>query len=220
MQKLIVIEGACDGIGKTTQYNKLYEHLINDGEKVIKHHFPSYNTTQGLPVEKYLKGEYGSQDKLSPFFINRLYALDRAVTWYAKLKELYENGYNILLDRYTTSSLFYQSALMKTEEEKIAFINHVNFFEYEELAIKKPDQIIFLTAPYDLITKLRTTRENNDGIKNDIHESNKEFMKKVYDNAIFMANYLKWDIVECNNNNKMKNIDEIHDEVYRLIRKK
>ena len=33
--KLIVIEGAIDGIGKTTQYNMLYDRLTKDGEKMM-----------------------------------------------------------------------------------------------------------------------------------------------------------------------------------------
>ena len=41
--KIIVVEGACDGIGKSTQYSLLEKALINNGEKIIKHHFPSYN---------------------------------------------------------------------------------------------------------------------------------------------------------------------------------
>ena len=31
--KLIVVEGACDGIVKTTQFEKLKEHLQDDGKK-------------------------------------------------------------------------------------------------------------------------------------------------------------------------------------------
>ncbi|MEG2351265.1 MAG: hypothetical protein RSB54_01130 [Bacilli bacterium] len=48
--KLIVIEGACDGIGKTTQYEMLSKKLIEDGQTVITHHFPSYGTYLGVPV--------------------------------------------------------------------------------------------------------------------------------------------------------------------------
>ena len=50
MGKLVVIEGACDGIGKTTQFNLLKEHLKDDGKIVVNHHFPSYNTAQGTLV--------------------------------------------------------------------------------------------------------------------------------------------------------------------------
>ena len=56
--KLIVIEGACDGIGKTTQFNLLKYHLDNDGEKIFTHHFPSYGTEQALLIEKYLNYVY------------------------------------------------------------------------------------------------------------------------------------------------------------------
>ena len=83
--KIIVVEGSGDGIGKTTQYNILKEHLINDGYEVATHHFPTYNTYQGKPVEMYLKGIYGTAEEMSPYFINSLYALDRAITWQTEL---------------------------------------------------------------------------------------------------------------------------------------
>lgn len=49
MKKLIVIEGASDGIGKSTQYEMLQERMIKEGENVTTHHFPSYETYQGAP---------------------------------------------------------------------------------------------------------------------------------------------------------------------------
>ena len=55
--KLIVIEGACDGIGKSTQFALLKERLGDLGRKVVTHHFPSYNTPRAALVESYLKGE-------------------------------------------------------------------------------------------------------------------------------------------------------------------
>ena len=42
--KLFVVEGACDGIGKSTQYALLREKLEQNGEQVVTHHFPSYGT--------------------------------------------------------------------------------------------------------------------------------------------------------------------------------
>ena len=219
MGKLIVMEGACDGIGKTTQYELLKEHLINDGEKVISHHFPSYNTPQGALVEKYLNGDFGEPSKDSAYYIASLYAVDRAVTWNSKLKAQYDNGEIVLLDRYTTSTLIYQSSMIDDIDKKKEFIDFVIEHEYNKIGIKRPDKVIFLTAPFDLVTKLREGRKENEGLDNDIHESNKEFMKKVYDNALFVANYLSWNIVECNNGNEMKSKNDIHEEIYKLIMK-
>lgn len=218
--KLIVVEGACDGIGKTTQYNKLYQKLQNDGNDIFIHHFPSYGTYQGAPVENYLKGKYGQPDELSPYFINGLYAMDRGITWYTELKTLYEQGKIILLDRYTTSSLIYQSALINDINEKKKFVDYVIDFEYNRIGLQKPDNVIFLHAPFDLVTEIRKARKQNDGIENDIHEQNIDFMKKVYESAMFIADYLSWDQVKCNNGNKMRSIEDINEEVYTLVKRR
>ena len=66
----------------------------------------------------------------------------------------------------------------------------------------------------------RNERKKNDGIEDDIHEKDIEFMKKVYENAIFCAEYLGWDIVNCSDKEKMRSIEEIHEDVYKLVKKK
>ena len=217
--KLIVVEGACDGIGKTTQYKMLCDHFKEDGISVVNHHSPSYGTSEGALVERYLKGEFGEVSKLSPYFVNSLYAVDRAVTWNTNLGKLYDDENTIILDRYTTSSLIYQSALIDDIDEKKKFIDYVSDFEYNKIGIKKPDNVIFLSAPFELVTKLRMDRKENEGITSDIHESDLNFMKKVYDNALFVANYLSWNVIECSNNGGMRDILDIHNEIYRLVKK-
>ena len=67
---------------------------------------------------------------------------------------------------------------------------------------------------------MRNARKQNDGIVNDIHESNLDFMKKVYESAMFIADYLSWDRVQCNDGNKMRSIEDINEEVYRLVKKR
>lgn len=217
MDKLIVIEGASDGIGKSTQFELLKERL-SKSNRVISHHFPSHNEPQGLLVDEYLKGKFGDVKDLSPYFVNSLYAVDRGATWYLELKKEYGNGV-ILLDRYNTSSVIYQSALISDMDEKKKFIDYIIDFEYEKIGIPKPDKVIFLTAPYDIIKEMRMKRKLLEGeaVAGDIHENDDEFLLKVYNNAIFVANYLGWDIVDCACDNKMKSIDEIHNEIYNLI---
>lgn len=215
--KIIVIEGACDGIGKSTQYELLKKRLIASKKEVVSHHFPSYNTKQGFGVELYLKGDLGSPNQLSPYFVNSLYAYDRAITWYTSLKKEYEEKKTILLDRYTTSSLIYQSALIEDIEEKKAFIDYVCDFEYNKLQIPKPDKVIFLYADYNLVKGIRLKRKENEGISNDIHESNDEFLQKVYTNALFIADYLGWEKIKCDNGSTLKSIKEIHEMVYDIV---
>lgn len=217
--KVIVVEGSCDGIGKTTQYNLLKEHLEKDGETIVSHHFPSYNTDQGKLVELYLSGALGKPNELSPYFINCLYAADRAVTWNKELKESYEEGKTLLFDRYTTSSILYQASTIEDLDERKRFIEFVCDFEYNKLDIKEPDNIIFLHAPFEVIEDLRSKRKENEGISNDIHERDREFLKKVYDNSMFVADFLNWDMIDCSKDNKMLSIEEIHEKVYSKIKK-
>ena len=207
--KIIVIEGACDGIGKTTQFNLLKNEL----EKTYFHHFPSYNEFQGRGVEEYLKGNFGEINSLSNYFVNNLYAYDRAVTWHSKLKKLYEEGNTLLFDRYTTSSLIYQSTLIDDIEEKKKFIDFVVDYEYNKLEIGKPDIVIFLKAPYEFVLKMRNDRLSNEGITNDIHEANDEYMKKVYENSLFVSRYLNFIEIDCVRDGKFKSIEDINKEI-------
>ena len=58
------------------------------------------------------------------------------------------------------------------------------------------------------------------GVENDIHERDIDFMKKVYENACMLAEYLNWNIIECSRDNEMRTIEDIHEDVYKLVRKK
>ena len=215
--KIIVIEGACDGIGKTTQFNLLKQYLEENGTEVVSHHYPSYNTIQGKLVEEYLSGHLGKISDLSPYLVNSLYAIDRAITWESDLKDK-AKGKVLLLDRYTTSSLIYQTALIDNLEEKKQAIDYIVDYEYNKLGIPKPDLVIFLKAPYDLIKKLRTARLTNEGIAHDIHEEDDSFMRRVYNNAVFISNYLNWQTVDCNEGDELLTIDEVHKKIRKIIK--
>lgn len=216
--KLIVIEGACDGIGKTTQFELLKTYLESSNKEVVSHHFPTYNSIEGSLAQEYLKGNYGNIKDLSPYFVNSLYAVDRAVTWNTKLKKLYEKGSTILLDRYTSSSLIYQSAIIEELEERKKFIDYVIDFEYNKLGIRRPDITIFLYASFDLVTKMRNERKENAGISKDLHERDLSFMKKVYDNAMFIADYLGWTKIKCDDNDSIRSIEAIHEDIIKAIK--
>ena len=218
--KLFVVEGACDGIGKSTQFELLSKYLVDLGYEIGTHHFPTYEEYYGMLATRYLAGDFGKPSELSPYFINALYAVDRACAWNKKLKSMYKDGKIILLDRYTTSSLIYQSSLINDIEEKKKFLDYIVDFEYNKLGIKEPDGVIFLYAPFELVMKMKNARKSNGGIINDIHERDLEYMKQVYDNAMFVAEYLSWDMIKCNDGDNIRSIDDIHNEIASLIRKK
>lgn len=220
--RLIVIEGASDGIGKTTQYKLLLEKLQHDlgRSHVASHHFPTYYAYQGKGVEKYLSGDYGTPEELSPYFINNLFAYDRMITWQTKLKAKFERGQTLLLDRYTTSSMIYQTALLESRQEKTKLLDYIADFEFNKLGIKRPDQVIFLHAPIELVNQMRSARTSNEGdIKGDVYESNLELLRKVYDNAMFVADYFHWTKIDCAtpSGDQILPIETIHAKIYQVI---
>ena len=218
--KLIVLEGACDGIGKSTQIALLIDKLKKADKEYVTHHYPSYNEPQAKIAEMYQDGELGDHKKLSPYFIYSSYALDRAVSWIKELKEEYESGKVILCDRYSTSSLIYQSTLFDDEIEKEKFINFVFDYEYDLLKNKKPDLVIFLTAPYDIIESFSRKREEETSDKKSVHENDLSYMRKVYDNANELAKRFNWKIVNYMDGERVKTVDEISEEIASIINEK
>lgn len=212
--KLIVIEGAVDGIGKSTQFALLRDKLTALSYTVYGHHFPSYGTPQGAAVEAYLRGELGERSSLSPYLINALYATDRAVSWRTALHSHIEAGELLLLDRYTTSSLIYQSASLEDESDKLDFIRYVSDYEYVKLGIPAPDAVIFLDAPFETAEKLRRARLSNDGVQNDIHERDRDFMRRVWESAQLVSRVQGWTRIDCTDENgEMRSREAIHRDV-------
>ncbi len=216
--KLIVIEGACDGIGKTTQARLLKEHFKMVGVRTADHHFPTYYAYQGKGAEKYLAGEFGGLRQLSPYFVNNLYAYDRAITWRVKLESEFEKGKVILLDRYTTSSMIYQSALFSDPSERLRFVDYIEDFEYNKLGIKRPDLVFFLSAPFEVAYELAQARAKATNGKSDIHEKDQTYLRQAYDNAQEIAAYCKWQKINCiDQNGGMMSPEEIHQQIWQAV---
>ena len=73
---LIVIEGN-DGSGKATQTNLLVKRLKKEGFSCKKISFPQYRKGSSFFIRKYLKGEFGNVDEVSPYIASIFYTLDR-----------------------------------------------------------------------------------------------------------------------------------------------
>ncbi|MBR3489969.1 MAG: hypothetical protein IKH36_00615 [Bacilli bacterium] len=224
MGKLIVIEGACDSVGKSTQSDLLMDRLRNEGKTVLFHHFPTYDENR-VPVDpevrKLLDPNDPTYKNSTPYEANRVFAHDRQTVWEEKFKFTYDDPNNMLLfDRYTTSSIIYQSSKMPSKEEIKKFIKDVYHYEFDELNLPRPDLVVFLYVGFDLAMKLMDERDKKANIKKDTFEADPELMKRVYENAMFVADYLNWPMVKCDDaSGKMRPREDIHEEVYRLVKK-
>lgn len=217
--KLIIIEGS-DASGKATQTSKLYDRLINEGLNVKKIEYPNYNSESSALVKMYLNGDFGDKaEDVNPYIASTFYAVDRYASYKKEWEDFYENGGIILADRYTTSNMIHQAAKMQGEE-KDKFLNWLYDYEFNMYKLPEPDCVIFLNMPPDFSEKLMKDRANKitGDSKKDIHESNKEFLINSYNNALYIADKYNWSKVDCTENNDIRTIDEIHEEVYRKVK--
>ncbi len=215
MGKIIVIEGS-DGTGKSTQI-KLLQKNLGENNKIYYHHFPTYNSLQGEFVTNYLKGDYPEID--SPYAINSFYAIDRVITYYKELKSHYDNDEILLFDRYTSSSMIYQSANYKTDEEKQKFADWVYNYEYNLLGLPIPDLTIYLDVDEDVHYNLLNNRTDNDGVKKDIHEKDFKYLRKTVDTGRLLSKHFDWNIIKVSNNNNLRSIENIQKDILELIKK-
>lgn len=215
--KLIVIEGCCDGVGKSTQLEMLKSEYK---DTCVTHHFPTYGSPSAYLVEEFLKGNMGSIDCVPEVVVNTYYAVDREYIWRTFLKKEYEMGKTIILDRYTTSSLIYQTMKETDIDKKKELISQINAFEYGCLKIKDPDLVIFLTGDFDILNALRLQRNASSLEKEDIFEKDIDRQRQIYNSAKMVCEYLKWDRILVTDDNKMRSKEDIHNDIIKLIRKR
>ncbi len=219
--KLFVIDGT-DGSGKQTQFEKLKERLTKDevDYKVVS--FPNYDSPSSSLVKMYLSGEFGKNaKKVSPYIASTFYAADRYATYQTQYKDYYENGGIILADRYTTANMVHQAGKIDNKEERKKFLDWLWDFEFNLYGLPVPTEVFFLNMPVEKALGLIKNRENKftHDMQKDIHESDKNHLQDSYNAACDVAKDYKWYEVKCVQENKIRSIEDIHEEIYQEIKK-
>lgn len=215
---IIVIEGT-DSSGKETQTKLLYERMLKENEKTKKISFPNYDNPACEPVKMYLRGDFGKDPQnVNPYAISTMYAIDRYASYKMEWSEMFKHGGIIITDRYTTSNMVHQASKLE-DEEKEKYLNWLEDLEYNKMGIPKPDIVIFLNMPINHALKLMEKRKNKitGNEKKDIHESNKEYLKKSYNNACEIAKKYNWKEILCTDGERIKTMNEIADDIYANI---
>lgn len=237
--KIIEIEGV-DRSGKETQCKMLENKLKSKGYKVLRVSFPNYASDSSYFVKKYLNGDFGNVDSLNAYQASMFYAMDRLITYKQQIEPVIDEYDFIILDRYVLSNLIHQGSkyieyigknkIIKEgyllRPEYYEFIDNWYKFELIKLELPIPDSIIFLDMPIDLGNKIAKNRKNksNNSDKQDIHESNNEFMMKSYKSAKLLS-FSDFGIktIKCYKNalfgrKKIRTIQDIHNEIFNYIK--
>lgn len=219
--KIIVIEGT-DCSGKETQTKKLFERLQKEGVKCKMFSFPNYDT----PTGKIISGPLlGKDDEINSFFENPMelepkvtclyYAADRRYNMTKYIKKYLDEGYHIILDRYVTSNLAHQGSKIDDKDERFYMYEWIDKLEYWLLDLPKPTKTIFLHVPYDFVKELIKKRVHKDHAE----KAGPEIIKKSINSYIELSSLYNWDRIECIKDNNLRSIDDIHNEIYDMVKK-
>ncbi len=221
MGKLFVIEGT-DSSGKQTQLEELKRRFEKEKIEYKSVSFPNYESNSSELVKIYLSGELAENPKeISPYIASTFYAADRYVTFKREYEKYYYNGGIILADRYTTSNMVHQAGKIEDAEERKKFLDWLWDFEFNLYGLPVPTQIIFLNMPTEYAIKLMKNRKNKftNEEKKDIHERNLEHLKDAYNEALKVSKKYNWYEIKCIKDNRIRTIDDIHEEIFKEIKK-
>ena len=217
MGKLIVIEGT-DGSGKSTQFNLLAQRLENENYKFQKLVFPQYSEPSSALIRMYLGGEFGSSPSdVNAYAASAFYAVDRYASYKKVWGQWYEDGGLILSDRYTTSNAVHQASKEPPEKQE-EFLKWLYEFEYDRLGLPAPDLTIYLDVPTDFTEKLMRSREAATNTQADIHEKDLAYLATCRRTGKTAAAFYNWTVIDCVKDNKMRSIEDIHEEIYHHIK--
>ena len=222
--KFVVFEGA-DATGKTTQAKLLFDYLGKNKKNAVFFSFPNYKSAWGKMVRRYLDGEFGDVNQVSPYLASMLYAGDRLLES-EKIRKWLGLGKLVVCDRYMASNIAHQVAKLQTPRlpksgtggqanSKLQFIKWLEELEFEENKIPKPDLVFLLTIPVKIAQKFMKQR------KLDIHEKDVAYQRRVDDAFEDYAKTNKnWAVVSNTKGGKLKKIDEVHQEILEILKKK
>lgn len=218
--KVITIESGSDASGKATQAKKLYERLLNDGYPIKKVEYPNYNSDSSALVKMYLSGTFGTDaNDVDAYIASTFFAADRYASYKTEWETFYKNGGIVIADRYTTSNMVHQACKLTDATERNTFLDWLWDYEFKLYKLPVPDCVVFLDMPVEYSLELMKNRENKftGNKQKDIHESNITYLKSSYNNALQVADKYNWTKVPCVEENQLRTIDEIHEQVYNKV---
>lgn len=219
---LVVIDGG-NGSGKTTQAELLVQYLKTRKISIKHVDFPQYyNSFHGKTVARFLRGEFGEINEVSPYLASLAYAVDRA-SIKKEMEDFLHNGGFIIANRYATSSMAHQGAKFNEPKKREEFLKWLYELEYKVHRIPKENLVIYLHVPWRIGMRLTKNKGNRRYLKgkNDIEEKdmrNRIESEKMY--LDFAKKNKHWIMIECVENDKMLPPKVIHEKIIKILEDK
>ena len=215
--KLLVLDGL-DGCGKSTQAERLTQRLeeVFPG-RVHLISYPDYDSPSSALVKMYLGGDFSAHPEgVNAYAASTFYAVDRYAGYVRHWGEWYRQGHFIVAARYTTSNAIHQMGKLPQGEWK-EFLDWLEDFEYEKLALPKPDLVCYLQMDRKVSEQLLDARYQGDASRRDIHERDRAYLEQCRISAEYAAEYWHWNRITCSQDGKALPMEVITQRLWDLV---
>ncbi len=106
----------------------------------------------------------------------------------------------------------HQGSRYSDSEERFYMYQWIDKLEYWLLKLPKPDCTILLKVPAKYLNQL-SEKQVAFNFQEDIFDQ--DSVLKAY---IELSELYNWDSIDCVSNNKMKSVEEIHEEIMKIVR--
>jgi dTMP kinase len=161
----VVFEGG-DGVGKTTQVDRLCTWLADEGHEVLRTFEPG-DTTVGAMIRRIVLDS--ATGEMAPRTEALLYAADKAQHIYSVVMPALQRGAVVVCDRYVDSMLAYQGAGRVLELAEIEWIAR---WATEDL---RPDLTVVLDAELSLTVNAKAQKDRLESAGEVFHERTRQF---------------------------------------------
>ncbi len=218
--RFIVIEGG-DGSGKGTQTELLVNYLKEHSIPFAHLDFPNYDSFFGKLTAKFLRGELGKLDEVSPYFASLPFALDRNASKHI-IQEHLNEGKIVVANRYVSSNMAHQGSKIADTKERNDFIAWLTELEYSVHNIPQPDVHIFLYMPWQKakeLTMQKNERSYLQGGTQDIQEADDNHRIKTEEMYTLLATNPSWHTINCVEHDTIVSKEQIHKSIITLLKK-
>ena len=217
--KLLVLE-AGDGSGKATQTKMLRERLVAESRCVRQVEFPDYASPSSALVRMYLGGDFGERaSEVNAYAASAFFAVDRYASFQTKWRADLEAGAIVLADRYTTANMVHQAVKLEEAAEREAFLAWLEDFEYEKLALPRPDLVLFLDMDPAVSRRLIAARAAASGAARDIHERDEDYLVRCHRASVNLAARCGWQRIRCSEAGEPLSREAVHEKIYEAVRR-
>ena len=140
------------------------------------------------------------------FAADRLYNLE-------SLKKLVNSYDYVILDRYAFSNMAHQGGKEEDKNKRNEIYDFIYELEFNLLKLIKPDIVIFLHMPTKFALELRKNRTSLDE-----HEKSIKHLTMAENAYLELKDKYGFKYISCVKEDKLRDIEDINDELYELIR--